>query len=108
MEQPFIQDTTVDQLIANSNTGHIRVSFKVRGYWSSDSISVYGTRRFCDGNKWEFSISHASGGRDTKEVESDADAAMNFAAALHEAARVMRALELHVPELEAAYQRGIE
>lgn len=108
MEHPFIQDTTVDHLIAHSNTGYIRVSFKVHGYWSRDSISVYGNRKFYDGNTWEFSISHASGGRDTKEVESDADAVMNFAAALREAARVVRALELHVPELEAAYQRGIE
>lgn len=109
MEPIFTQDTTVADLIAGANTGHVRITFKVHGYWSADSISVYAVRRmYGEPEKtWAISISHASGGRDTKEVESDIQAAENFGKTMIEAARVARALELHIPELEAAYERGM-
>ena len=63
------------------------ISCRVRGYWSSDSISlvVDRNRKYVDGDltfSWRISLSHSSGGRDPKVVEQDMDASVNFAAGL--------------------------
>ena len=70
-------------------SGHARVTAKVRGYWSSDSITLYVRREFgirADDGKgevfWKLEMSHSSGGRDPKEVESDLVAEANFGAAM--------------------------
>ena len=63
------------------------ISCRVRGYWSSDSISlvINRDRKYVDGDmtfSWRISLSHSSGGRDSKVVEQDMDASCNFAAGL--------------------------
>lgn len=67
------------------------IRFAVKGYWSIDVISVYISRetRWSEGSRaasWVATISHSSGGRDTKVVARDSDAERNFAAALIAAA----------------------
>ena len=63
------------------------ISCRVRGYWSSDSISLVidRNRKYVDGDmtfNWRVSLSHSSGGRDPTVVEQDMDASVNFAAGL--------------------------
>lgn len=75
--------------IGRSNYGSIQ--FAVKGYWSRDSITVYIERKtnWSDEGRsasWVATISHSSGGRDTKEVARDSDAERNFAHALIAAA----------------------
>ena len=67
--------------------GYGSISCRVRGYWSSDSISLVINRniKYVDGDMtftWRISLSHSSGGRDPKVVEQDMDATVNFAAGL--------------------------
>jgi hypothetical protein len=70
-------------------SGHMRAGVKVYGYWSSDPITVYCRRTYSSTateNLWEVEVSHSTGGRDPKQVESDTQAAKNFGAALIAAA----------------------
>lgn len=63
---------------------------KVKGFWSSDSINVYINRSmFADENSangfssaYKISVSHSSGGRDSKEVADDIEAEQYFGEAL--------------------------
>ena len=64
--------------IGRNGMGSIRC--KIKGFWSSDQITIYIDRRF--GNDWKFSLSNSSGGRDTAEIENDMDAYKNYAAAM--------------------------
>lgn len=93
-------------------SGSGRVICKPVGYWSSDVITLYITRRGSwelkngETYHWEFEMSHSSGARDTGEEPDSLRAEDNFARAmlaLSEWAQEARALIS--PELEAAYQR---
>lgn len=63
---------------------------KIKGFWSSDSIYVYINRSmFADENiangfssAYKISVSHSSGGRDSKEVADDVEAEQYFGEAL--------------------------
>lgn len=89
--------------IGRCSTSSIRC--KVTGFWSGDSISIYIHRDLLErAAKWKFTLSNSSGGRDTKEVESDAVAYKNFAAAMNAMCDLILELEGQVPVLEQHYQ----
>lgn len=82
------------------------ISIKVKGYWSRDSITVYArTALFGEKGAWEFSISHSSGGRDTDEVESDAQAARYFAEGMILAANIVDELQSKVDVLNKYHEQ---
>lgn len=87
-------------------SGYSSIRIKVRGYWSGDSITVYIERtqpwHIKEGEepKWGAKISHSSGGRDTKEVESDIVAERYFAHALLGAADLAERILEQSTELE--------
>lgn len=96
--------------VAESGYGSIDV--RVDGYWSNSSIAMYlqRTRRgtyFSNDTEyfeWKISISHSSGGRDTKCGINDIDAAINFGKAMIGVAELARDIEAnHVDKLEASY-----
>ena len=91
-------------------SGSGRVTAKVTGYWSRDSITVYINRGYYGSFEWSFTLTHSSGGRDTKEVESDLEAAKNFGAAMIAMAEYAEELKALAPQLEQYYQaqRAIE
>lgn len=95
-------DKTVDEI---GYEGYGRVTCKVHGYWSQDSITLYIERRY--GSEWMVKLSHAAGGRDTKEVESDMDAAANFGQAMIAMAREGKSYEACFEIMEEAYQRKL-
>ena len=93
-----------------AGSGYMRGTVKVHGYWSSDVISLYYRRSWSQPtgrtNMWEMQITHSSGGRDAKVVESDMDAEENFGLALVAAAKYARAFEAENAEkVEVAYQK---
>ena len=99
-----------------SQSSHRLVSrVKIKGYWSSDSITAYINREMrWDSNysattpEWKVSMSHSSGGRDTKEVADDLEAELNFAEAMTALALYVRDfLSTNLEKLEAAYQAEI-
>jgi hypothetical protein len=73
--------------------GHGTINCKIQGYWSSNPITLYVDRGFYGPDRgWKVTLSHSSGGRDPKEVESDMEAAINFADAMRELAIIGRDL----------------
>jgi len=82
-------------------SGFHMIPIKVKGFWCSDSIRV--TVRRYRKQHWNVSISHSSGGRDTKEVESDIEAAENFAEGLMFAVSIAKNIESTLSELEKVY-----
>lgn len=90
--------------IGRNGMGSVRC--KVTGFWSGDSITLYINRRFstkAEAN-WDISVSNSSGGRDTKEVESDLVAYKNYAAALSAMCDLGTVLQMNTDKMEAAYQ----
>lgn len=85
-------------------SGGRSISVKVHGYWT-DVISIWVQRDWVKEGTWKVTISHSSGGRDTKVVASDADAERNFAYALLEAANVMDMINENIHLVEAGFQR---
>lgn len=79
---------------------------KVKGYWSSDTITIYIDRGFSKDPAWNARISYGSGGRDSKEVESDMEAGRYFAEALTAMCNLADELmsEDSKVALEASYQ----
>lgn len=65
-------------------TGHGMLEAKVRGFWSSDVITVRINRNIslADEGGWTFSTSHSSGGRDLKAVADDLEAELCFSQAI--------------------------
>lgn len=94
-------DTNLD-INEIGSTGSGRVTCKVHGYWSRDSITLYIHREF--NKQWNVTLSHSSGGRDTKEVASDLDAEINFGRALIAMAEFGKTIETHFDEFETLYQ----
>lgn len=98
----FTFDNTIDAGKIGSEGRHT-VHCKVRGFWSSDVITMYVERDFYM-NGWKIKISHSSGGRDTKEVESDIEAEINFANALIALAQFGKEIEQQFERFEIYYQ----
>ncbi len=88
-------------------SGYARATVKVKGYWSGDSITLYLERGRFGSKEWGISISHSSGGRDTKEVQCDIAAETNFGQALVAIAQYARELKARFPEFEAQYQEYV-
>lgn len=86
--------------IGRNGMGSVRC--KVTGFWSGDSITLYISRNF--GSEWKITVSNSSGGRDTKEVESDMVAYKNYAAALSAMCDLGTVLEMNFDKMEASYQ----
>lgn len=95
-----ISDTSIEQLGSQRRTS---VSCKIKGYWSSDSITLYVNRSYSSAD-WEVSVSHSSGGRDKKEVASDVEASRYFAEAMIAMCDVADHILSQKDRLEAAYQ----
>jgi len=89
---------------------HGRITCKIQGYWSSDPITLYIDRHgYGSSQGWRVNLSHSSGGRDPKEVESDMEAAINFADAMRELAIIGRDLILTYGDtLESFFQQERE
>lgn len=86
--------------IGRNGMGSVRC--KVTGFWSGDSITLYINRNF--GSDWKITVSNSSGGRDTKEIESDMVAYKNYAAALSAMCDLGTVLEMNADKFEASYQ----
>lgn len=84
--------------------GYGSISIKVEGYWSSDPITLYVRRDHYGTNGWGINLSHSSGGRDTKVVECDLEAEVNFANALIGAVSAGQFIQSKFEELEIIYQ----
>ena len=98
--------------IAN-NSGYLRAPVKVKGYWSNDVMTAYIQRQSAwtldvgTEFSWNASISHSSGGRDTAEVESDLDAALNFAEAMASLALYTKEfLDANITRLEETFMEN--
>ena len=90
--------------------GYGSINCKIKGYWSSNPITLYINREGWNATnpQWKVTMSHSSGGRDPKEVESDMEAAINFAEAMRDLAIIGRDLILTYGDtLEFAYQVGV-
>lgn len=88
--------------------GRAHLPVRVHGYWSNDPITVRIERggmfsANAQEGEWTAQISHSSGGRDTKVVASDIEAAKNFGAALTAAAVFAEMILARSAELEAIY-----
>jgi hypothetical protein len=92
-----------------AETGWGSIDTKVDGFWSGNSITLYLQRNARYSNDmvsadWKISISHSSGGRDTKGGINDIDAAINFGNAMIGVAELARDIETnHLDKLEASY-----
>jgi hypothetical protein len=92
-----------------AETGWASIATKVDGYWSRDSITLYLQRNARYSHDmvradWKISISHSSGGRDTKGGIGEIDAAINFGNAMIGVAELARDIEAnHIDKLEASY-----
>ena len=85
--------------IGRNGTGSIDV--KVEGFWSSNPITLFIYRY---SNIWSVNALTSSGGRDSKEVESDVVAYKNYAAALTAMCDLGVEIQKEFPKMEAAYQ----
>ena len=102
----FTFDNTIDAAKIGSNGRHT-VHCKVLGFWPTDVITMYVERWGYNTNSWKIKISHSSGGRDTKEVESDIEAEINFANAIIALAQFGKEIEQHFEEFETFYQAAM-
>lgn len=92
-------------------TGHIRVEYKVHGFWSSSSLCIYVRRDWGLRGElvnWTVDISRSSGGRDTKEEPCDIKANRAFAEALVHACDYAEELLKRSDEFEAEYQLYVQ
>ena len=92
----------------SAKSGYISFRIKVQGYWSQESICLRINRKYSwqgvEEGAWVAELSHSSGGRDTKEVESDLDAEINFGNALVKTAEFARIVLLEAAKFEEIYQ----
>jgi hypothetical protein len=98
----FTFDNTIDAAKIGSNGRHT-VHCKVVGFWT-DVITMYVERDYHNTNSWKIKISHSSGGRDTKEVESDIEAEINFANAIIAMAQFGKEIEQYFEQFETFHQ----
>ena len=95
----------------SAGSAYMRATVKVHGYWSSDVISLYLRRNWAYAQPsgrdtmWEMTISHSSGGRDTKVVSCDMEAEENFGLALIAVSKYAREFfAANIDEIELRYQ----
>ena len=108
--------------IINANEINLDVSIgsdlcipvKVKGFWSRDSINIYVSRSMFNSSgevgepSYKVSINHSSGGRDTKEVACDIEAAQYFGEAMLGVVKYVREeIEPRLEMWEKMYQEEI-
>ena len=95
---------------------NLSIGVKVKGFWSSESINVYINRSmFSDENSandfssaYKISVSHSSGGRDSKEVADDVEAEQYFGEALIGVAKFVREeIQPRIPAWERMFQEEL-
>ncbi len=96
----FTTNAPADILAHIAKNGSATINYRPTGYWT-DMINIYVSRMF--GDDVTVKISQGSGGRDTDQVESDAQAALYFAEALTDAANFVIGLERMGTELIKAF-----
>jgi hypothetical protein len=101
----FTFDNTIDAEKIGSNGRHT-VRCNVQGFWT-DVITMYVEREGFNIHSWKIKISHSSGGRDTKEVESDIEAEINFANAIIALAQFGKEIEQQFEQFENFYQAAM-
>lgn len=84
--------------------GYMSVNIKVKGYWSRDLITLRVQRGRFGKEGYEFNISYGSGGRDTREIESDSEACRYFIEGLQAACDLEAQFKTQIAEFEAAYK----
>lgn len=82
--------------------GYLSIGFRTFGFWSSDHVTIYVSRRFFT-KDWDFRISSSSGGRDTGEVLSDAEAYLNLSNTLRNASLMLAEFEKNKVEFDRIY-----
>lgn len=93
-----------------SNGGATSINFTVNGFWSYETVYVFVERAYRRKENrevefyWNARISWGSGGRDTKTVPSDIEAARNFALAVQAAADVAAYVESNTEKFEENYR----
>jgi hypothetical protein len=83
------------------------INCSVEGYWSRDPLTLYINRGWAtsiEEGVWTVSMSHSSGGRDTKVLEDDMQATCNFAEGMTALANLGREIREMQVQLEAFYQ----
>ena len=110
----FQNDYNLDEALRSASYGMIRVSYKVKGFWSRDSITVYIKRSMKwerpegESATWEAAVTWSTGGRDPKEVECDLEAAGYFAEAIQDAVQFANLLKDTMSDVfEEAYLKSI-
>jgi hypothetical protein len=95
-----------ESMLEQARGGYISINVRVFGFWSDSVITGYIRREHGyekDSFKWVPSISHSSGGRDTK-VCDDITATRCFGLAMQDFASFMSYQMTRVDEFEKAYQ----
>ena len=92
--QPFTH-TDIHEAVENMvENGYSTIKFKVHGYWSGDSITIYVRQDFYSTKAAvDLTITHSSGGRDKNEVECDGEAAKNFGLAMIRAGEILKYIQ---------------
>lgn len=105
----FTRQAVTEELIRAIGRGTcFSIRYKVKGFWSSDSITVYCQTQFYGDKKINFTISNSSGGRDTAELEFDEDAYEMKAAALLDACKLVRELKSNEDKIMQHYADYLE
>lgn len=102
----FTTNAPDDLMTYIAKNGSATINYRPTGYWT-DMITIYVSRMFDD--DVSIKISQGSGGRDTDQVESDAQAALYFAEALTDAANFAARLEradFHLAKAFNAYEEA--
>lgn len=100
----FTRHALTEELIRAIGRGIcFSIRYKVKGFWSSDTITVYCQTQFYGDRKINFTISNSSGGRDTDELEFDEDAYEMKAAALLDACKLVRDLKSNEDKIMQYY-----
>jgi hypothetical protein len=87
--------------------GSAYIPCKVLGYWPAVSMRMHIRRGYSFEKTWKVGISHSAGGRDTKAVESDVDAEMNFGVGLIALANYAKVIETQFDKFEEIYQKQV-
>ncbi|UTS52151.1 hypothetical protein [Synechococcus phage BUCT-ZZ01] len=109
MEQ-FKISKSIEEVIADAAHGYVSIPVKVQGFWSGDTIHIHVRRNrsmYTGGPGWKCSINQSSGGRDSKEVESDIQAYKNYGLALIEVANFCDILQHRTDEMEESFQQQL-
>lgn len=105
----FSRPAITEELLRSFGRGsYCSINYKVKGFWSSSTITVYCQMSYYGDQKLNFSISNSSGGRDTDEIKLDEDAYEMKAIALQDACKVVRLLRSNEDKILTYYKEYLE